>query len=90
LPHPNLHLRAGFIFDQRAIPAEALGPGLPDGNRLDGTVGAGYTRGPVTGDLGFMYVYVLPATSSGTREGPVGTYHTNAQLLGITIRVVWP
>jgi long-chain fatty acid transport protein len=87
---PNLHLRAGFIFDQRAIPQEALGPGLPDGNRLDGTVGVGYTRGPVTADLGFMYVYVLPATSTGEREGPVGTYRTNAQLLGITIRAVWP
>jgi len=90
LPHPNLHLRAGFIFDQRAIPQEALGPGLPDGNRLDGTVGVGYTRGPVTADLGFMFVYVLPSTSTGDREGPVGTYHTNAQLLGLTVRAVWP
>ncbi len=90
LPRPNLHLRAGFIFDQRAIPLEALGPGLPDGNRLDGTVGAGYTHGPITADLGFMFVYVLPATTTGTREGPQGTYRTNAQLLGITVRAVWP
>jgi long-chain fatty acid transport protein len=90
LRQPHLHLRAGFIFDQRAIPSEGLGPGLPDGNRLDGTLGVGYTRGPVTGDLGYMLVYVLPADSTGGREGPEGTYHTIAQLLGVTVRVVWP
>jgi long-chain fatty acid transport protein len=90
LPRPHLHLRAGFIFDQRAIPEESMGPGLPDGNRLDGTVGVGYTHGPVTGDLGYMLVYVLPSTSTGGTEGPEGTYHTMAHLLGITVRVVWP
>lgn len=90
LPCPDLHLRAGFIFDQRAIPAQSLGPGLPDGNRLDGTVGLGYGRGPVTTDLGYMLVYVLSSTSSGGREGPVGSYGTIAQLVGLTVRVVWP
>jgi len=90
LPCPDLHLRAGFIFDQRAIPERSLGPGLPDGNRLDGTVGVGYTRGPFTADLGYMFVYVLSATSSGGREGPQGSYGTIAQLLGLTVRAVIP
>lgn len=90
LPAAELHLRAGFIFDQQAIPSEGLGPGLPDGNRLDGTVGAGYTRGRFTGDLGYMLVYVLDASSTGGREGPVGTYHTIAQLVGVTLRARWP
>jgi long-chain fatty acid transport protein len=90
LPHPDLHLRAGFIFDQQAIPSEALGPGLPDGNRLDGTVGVGYTHGRFTGDLGYMLVYVLDAQSTTGREGPVGTYHTVAQLVGVTLRATWP
>jgi long-chain fatty acid transport protein len=90
LPRANLHLRAGFIFDQQAIPSEGLGPGLPDGNRLDGTVGVGYTHGRFTGDLGYMLVYVLDADSTGGREGPVGTYHTIAQLVGLTFRATWP
>ncbi len=90
LPRAELHLRAGFIFDQQAIPSEGLGPGLPDGNRLDGTVGLGYTRGRFTGDLGYMLVYVLDADSTGGREGPVGTYHTIAQLVGLTLRARWP
>ena len=90
LPRADLHLRAGFIFDQQAIPSEGLGPGLPDGNRLDGTLGVGYTRGRFTGDLGYMLVYVLDAQSTGGREGPIGTYSTIAQLVGVTLRVAWP
>ncbi len=90
LPRADLHVRAGFIFDQQAIPSEGMGPGLPDGNRLDGTVGLGYTRGRFTGDLGYMLVYVLDADSTGGREGPIGTYHTIAQLVGLTLRARWP
>jgi long-chain fatty acid transport protein len=90
LPHPDLHLRAGFIFDQQTIPSASLGPGLPDGNRLDGTVGVGYTIDRFTVDLGYMLVYVLPADSTTGREGPVGTYHTLAQLVGLTLRARWP
>ena len=37
-----------------------------------------------------MLVYVLPADSTGGREGPVGTYHTLAQLVGLTLRARWP
>ncbi len=90
LPSPNLRLRAGFIFDQQTIPSSALGPGLPDGNRLDGTVGVGYTYDRFTADLGYMLVYVLPADSTTGREGPEGTYHTIAQLVGLTLRARWP
>ncbi|HVV16342.1 MAG TPA: outer membrane protein transport protein [Polyangia bacterium] len=90
LPRPNLHLRAGFIFDQQTIPSASLGPGLPDGNRLDGTVGVGYTIDRFTADLGYMLVYVLPADSTTGREGPIGTYHTIAQLVGLTLRARWP
>jgi long-subunit fatty acid transport protein len=90
LPHPDLHLRAGFIFDQQSIPSAGLGPGLPDGNRLDGTVGVGYTHGRFTADLGYMLVYVLAANSTTGREGPEGTYHTVAQLVGLTFRARWP
>jgi len=90
LPSPDLHLRAGFIFDQQAIPSHGLGPGLPDGNRLDGTVGVGYTHGRFTVDLGYMLVYVLEASSTTAREGPTGTYHTVAHLVGLTLQARWP
>jgi long-chain fatty acid transport protein len=87
---PGLHLRAGFIFDGGAIPSQGLGPGLPDATRLDGTVGVGYARGMIKADLGYMLVYFLSATSVSGREGPEGTYHTLAHLLGLTLAVSWP
>ena len=87
---PGLHLRAGLIFDRAAIPAEGLGPGLPDGNRIDSTLGVGYARGIVKADVGYMLVYFLPADATTGREGPVGTYHTLAHLLGLTVAVSWP
>jgi long-chain fatty acid transport protein len=86
---PGLHVRAGLIFDRGAISPENLGPGLPDANRIDGTVGAGYRRGRYKVDLGYMLVYFLASEATGGREGPVGTYHSVAHLLGLTAAAHW-
>jgi long-chain fatty acid transport protein len=86
---PGLHVRAGLIFDHSAISAENLGPGLPDANRIDGTVGAGYRRGRYKVDLGYMLVYFLASEATGGREGPQGTYHSVAHLLGLTAAASW-
>lgn len=87
---PGLRLRAGLIFDQRAIKQADLGPGLPDANRLDGAIGAGYSFGRFKADLGYLLVYFLPADATSGREGPEGTYHTLAHLVGLTLAVSWP
>jgi long-chain fatty acid transport protein len=84
-----LHLRAGLIYDRGAIPSEGLGPGLPDADRIDICAGVGYAMGPFTADLGYLLVYFLSAESTSGREGPEGTYHTTANLLGITLRGSW-
>ena len=86
----GLHLRAGMIYDRAAIPGGNLGPGLPDADRLDGTVGAGYSRGHFKGDIGYMLVYCLPANATGGIEGPAGTYHTLAHLVALTLAYAWP
>ena len=87
---PGLHLRAGLIYDRAAIPADGLGPGLPDGTRIDGTVGMGYARGHLRADLGYMLVAFLAAEATSGREGPQGTYHTLAHLIGVTLGASWP
>jgi long-chain fatty acid transport protein len=87
---PGLHLRGGLIYDRGAIPSTNLGPGLPDSDRVDVALGAGYGRGHFHGDLGYLLVIFLPADSIGGTEGPVGTYHTIAHLLGVTLGVSWP
>jgi long-chain fatty acid transport protein len=87
---PGLHLRGGLIYDRGAIPSANLGPGLPDSDRIDVALGAGYGRGHFRGDLGYLLVIFLPADSTTGQEGPVGTYNTIAQLLGLTLSVRWP
>ena len=86
----GLHLRGGLIYDHTAIPASNLGPGLPDANRLDVALGAGYGRGHLRGDLGYLLVVFLPADATGGTEGPVGTYNTIAHLIGLTLTASWP
>ena len=86
---PGLHLRGGLIYDRGAIPSTNLGPGLPDSDRIDVALGAGYGRGHFRADLGYLLVVFLPADATGGTEGPVGTYHTVAHLLGLTVGVNW-
>jgi long-chain fatty acid transport protein len=84
-PGDGLRLRAGFIFDQNPSPAETLAPSLPDANRLDFGLGVGYKAGAFKADLGYLLVYFLPSESTGGTEGPIGTYRSIAQLLGLTL-----
>jgi long-chain fatty acid transport protein len=87
---PALRARGGLIYDHTAIPSSGLGPGLPDSSRVDLALGAGYVRGHFKADLGYLLVYFLPADAVGGTEGPVGTYHSLAHLLGLTIAATWP
>jgi len=87
---PGLHLRGGLIYDRSAIPSENLGPGLPDSDRIDVALGAGYGRGHFRGDLGYLLVIFLPADSTTGQEGPVGKYKTIAHLVGLTLVATWP
>jgi len=86
---PGLHLRGGLIYDRSAIPSSNLGPVLPDANRIDVALGAGYSRGHFRGDLGYLLVVFLPADSTTGQEGPVGTYNSIAHLLGLTLGFSW-
>jgi long-chain fatty acid transport protein len=88
-PAEGLALRAGFIFDQNPSPKETLAPSLPDANRLDFALGVGYRAGRFKADIGYLLVYFLPSESVGGKEGPVGTYHSLAQLLGVTVSAMF-
>ncbi|MGZ9197045.1 MAG: OmpP1/FadL family transporter [Candidatus Deferrimicrobiaceae bacterium] len=70
-----LSLRAGFVYDPTPVPASTLGPDLPDSNKLDYMVGAGYKIGAWTIDVAGMYIDKKDRTVSNIRlEGanPVG------------------
>ena len=51
-----LALRLGFRWDPTPVPAETMGPELPDADKLYYCAGAGYKVGNWTFDLAYMYV----------------------------------
>jgi long-chain fatty acid transport protein len=87
---PRLHARAGVIYDHTAIPSTNLGPSLPDASRVDIALGAGYSLGYFRADLGYLLVLFFPHDSTTGQEGPIGTYRTIANLIGVTVGFVWP
>jgi long-chain fatty acid transport protein len=87
---PGLHLRGGLIFDRGAIPPTNLGPSLPDANRVDVGLGVGYGLGHFRGDLGYLLVIFLPSDSTTGQEGPIGTYNSLVNLIGVTVTASWP
>jgi long-chain fatty acid transport protein len=78
-----LALRAGFAFDQSPVPADTMGPELPDADRLNYMVGAGYKVGNVTIDGAFMYVDKKDRTVTNPQFS--GTWTGNAWLAGLDV-----
>jgi len=78
-----LALRAGFVYDPSPVPAETLGPELPDSDRLNYMVGAGYKIGKVTIDGALMYIDKKDRTVSNPQFN--GTWIGNAWLAGIDV-----
>jgi len=84
-----LALRAGIYYDPTPVPAETMGPELPDATRLNYTVGAGYKVGPWTIDGAFMYIDKFDRTvnnqSIATLTGFNGTWSGDAWLVGLDV-----
>jgi long-chain fatty acid transport protein len=84
-----LALRAGFVYDPTPAPASTMGPELPDANRLNYTVGAGYKIGPWTIDGAFQYVDKKDRTvnnqSVAALTGFNGTWTGSAWLMGLDV-----
>ncbi len=66
-----LALRVGFAYDPSPVPGNTIGPELPDSDRLNYTVGAGYKTGPWTIDVAFMYIDKQDRKVSNVRDGEV-------------------
>ena len=86
-----LALRAGFVYDPSPVPADTMGPELPDSSRLNYMVGAGYKIGAWTIDGAFMYIDKFERTvnnqNNTTLSGFNGTWGggENSWLAGLDI-----
>ena len=56
---------------------------------MDFAAGLGYRWNWLKADLGYLLAYFLPSDATGGREGPVGTYNSTAQLLGLTVTALF-
>ncbi|MGE5190434.1 MAG: OmpP1/FadL family transporter [Gemmatimonadota bacterium] len=91
-----LALRLGFRYDPTPVPAETMGPELPDANKLYYSAGAGYKVSNWTFDVAYMYVdkqdrtvnnqSVPPISATGTPgAGFNGTWKGDAHLVALDI-----
>jgi long-chain fatty acid transport protein len=84
-----LALRAGFAYDPSPVPADTMGPELPDADRFNYMVGAGYKVGNVTIDGALMYVDKKDRTvnnqSNAAGTGFNGTWTGDAWLAGLDV-----
>lgn len=78
-----LALRAGFVYDPNPVPADTMGPELPDGDKMFYMVGAGYKIGPWTIDGALMYADKKDRTVSNSQFN--GTWTGNAWLAGLDV-----
>ncbi|MHB1013081.1 MAG: OmpP1/FadL family transporter [Desulfobacteria bacterium] len=78
-----LALRAGFVYDPSPVPAETMGPELPDSDRLNYMVGAGYKIGKLTIDGALMYIDKKDRTVNNAQFN--GTWSGNAWLASVDV-----
>jgi long-chain fatty acid transport protein len=79
-----LPLRAGFIYDQGPAPPSTVGPDLPDGDRYEFSLGAGYEYKGFKVDVAYQFLTtgtIVPAPSAPLQ----GSYVANAHLLGLSL-----
>ena len=78
-----LAIRAGLVYDPSPVPADTMGPELPDAHRFNYMLGVGYKVANWTIDVAGMYVDKFDRTVSNPQFN--GTWTGNAWLAGLDV-----
>lgn len=82
----KLALRAGFVYDASPQPDKAVNPQLPDANRIEIVVGAGYHFSEMlTVDAAFQFINSAERTVTAPTNSYPGTYNSTALLFGVNL-----
>jgi len=81
--NPQWRVRAGLKIDPTPSPEYTITPELPDSNRVDIALGAGYRWRNFTFDLGYQLVLITSVTSTAPQFP--GTYSGVANLASLTV-----
>lgn len=80
--NPQWRFRAGIMYDPTPSPQDTMTPELPDANRVNIALGAGYQWSNFAVDLGYQLVVITSATSTAPQFP--GSYSGVANLASLT------
>jgi len=83
--YPNLALRLGYLYDQRAVPDAHVEPSLPEGNRHNYTIGLGYQWGSLTIDAAYHLLLQDDRDITNSVNDFNGKYTGLGNLFGISL-----
>lgn len=87
-PLSYLSVRIGGGYDESPVPAETMGPELPDASRIFAAAGLGYNYEPLglKLDVAYEFVYFLKRTVPGAADGspPPAHYEAMAHIIAFT------
>jgi len=80
----NWDVRLGLLYDVNPQPTEAVGPLLPDSDRVGATFGFGYHHGPWIADVAAFILHFKDRSTEGrSADFFNGTYQTDATLWSV-------
>ena len=83
-----LKLRAGVLYDPTPVSGDFLTPELPDSNRLNLAVGAGYQWARFTVDAGYQHLFLIQRNST-VAAFPAHYYAGSANIVSLTFGYVF-
>lgn len=81
----SFEVRSGYMHDKSPVPAQTLGPELPDAARNIFTLGAAIGHGHFKFDLGYQATFFEKADSTRSAVLPGGTYGNFAHLIFVSL-----
>ena len=83
---PKVDLRAGYAYDTGPSPNDTVGPELPDADRHNFSLGAGFHNDFGSIDLAYMWVHWVDRTiDPGVNAKEAGTFKSDAHLLAAAV-----
>lgn len=83
---PDWDVRLGVVYDNNPQPTESVGPLLPDADRVGGTFGVGYHRGPWVIDAAAFILHFKDRSTNGrSADNFNGIYQTDATLWSVNL-----
>lgn len=84
----NMKLRCGFGYDPMPVEPKYVEPVLPEGNRINFSLGVGYKiNNMLSLDLGYMGLVAMQTETIGNPNLMDGLYNSNANIISLSLNL---